>query len=501
MSNKTKKNKKTNKNYTKKKPKKCNLSFEECETMLLNQVVDKIETEQGRALMNQPQVKKIINILESFLKKTKRICYGGTAINNLLPKKEQFYDITIELPDYDFYSPSPIEDAKQLADKFANAGYSNVEAKSGIHVGTYKVFVDFIPIADITELPKSVYSRLKRESIVKSGIYYAPPNFLRMSMYLELSRPQGAVQRWEKVYNRLKLLNKHYPLLPKDEKCTTKNGKIRNDIKIQRNEGKLTQRQQEQVYKMTKDFFIDRECVFFGAYAHQLYSRYMPSNLRRKNKHIPDFDILSENIENDTNNLVISLASLELRENDKLLDVKVIRKPNIGELLPEHNEVLIGDEVVCYIYKPLACHSYNEITLNDRKVRIATIDTMLSFYLAFYYLNRNGYDDKRILCMSDFLFRVQEKNKLSQQGVLRRFTMSCYGTQQSLRDIKEQRANKFRDIKRLLRKNKPVPDDYERWFLKYIPTDTAVRNKKISLKKIKENISKQLLDTTDKANN
>ena len=48
--------------------------------------------------------------------------------------------------------------------------------------------------------------------IVKKGIRYAPPDFLRMSMYLELSRPDGDVSRWEKVQKRLVLLNTHYPL-------------------------------------------------------------------------------------------------------------------------------------------------------------------------------------------------------------------------------------------------------------------------------------------------
>ena len=33
-----------------------------------------------------------------------------------------------------------------------------------------------------------------------------------MLMYLELSRPNGDVGRWEKVLKRLTLLNKHYPL-------------------------------------------------------------------------------------------------------------------------------------------------------------------------------------------------------------------------------------------------------------------------------------------------
>jgi hypothetical protein len=34
-----------------------------------------------------------------------------------------------------------------------------------------------------------------------------------MSIYLELSRPRGDVSRWKKVYSRLLLLNKHYPIV------------------------------------------------------------------------------------------------------------------------------------------------------------------------------------------------------------------------------------------------------------------------------------------------
>ena len=35
-------------------------------------------------------------------------------------------------------------------------------------------------------------------------------------MYLELSRPDGDVSRWEKVLKRLSLFNKHYPLRGKN---------------------------------------------------------------------------------------------------------------------------------------------------------------------------------------------------------------------------------------------------------------------------------------------
>ena len=33
-----------------------------------------------------------------------------------------------------------------------------------------------------------------------------------MNMYLELSRPLGDLTRWEKVFKRLTLLNKYYPM-------------------------------------------------------------------------------------------------------------------------------------------------------------------------------------------------------------------------------------------------------------------------------------------------
>ena len=81
----------------------------------------------------------------------------------------------------------------------------------------------------------------------------------------------------------------------------------------------------------------------------------------------------------------------------------------IGETLPAHYEVSIGPESFVFIYEPVACHSYNTVTIDNRKIRIATLDTMLSLYLAFIYTNRPYYQVNRILCMSQYLFKVQQK--------------------------------------------------------------------------------------------
>ena len=91
-----------------------NMTFADCELTILRSAVDKIQNQTGKHLLHKSDVQKIIEIVERFLKKKKRICYGGTAINNILPEEKQFYDKSIELPDYDFFSPTPLKDAKEL---------------------------------------------------------------------------------------------------------------------------------------------------------------------------------------------------------------------------------------------------------------------------------------------------------------------------------------------------------------------------------------------------
>ena len=120
------------------------MTFQECELTILRQAVDKIEKKTGRKMIKNPQIQEIIHIVETFLKLKKRVCYGGTAINNILPESDQFYDKNIELPDYDFFSPDPLNDAIYLADMYHKEGFEEVEAKSGAHAGTFKVFVNYI---------------------------------------------------------------------------------------------------------------------------------------------------------------------------------------------------------------------------------------------------------------------------------------------------------------------------------------------------------------------
>ena len=153
-------------------------------------------------------------------------------------------------------------------------------------------------------------------------------------------------------------------------------------------------------------------------------------------------------------------------------------------MIAPHYEVKFGAETLLFIYEPLACHSYNVININNRKIRIATIDTMLSFYLAFLFIDRTYYEKNRILCMCEYLFKVQQKNRLRQTGLLKRFSIDCYGKQKTLEIMRAEKAEMYQ----LLRKKKGTKQ-YDWWFLRYIPEEIKrkqLRKKKNKTKKTKK---------------
>jgi hypothetical protein len=427
-------------------------SYEEKELKILRNAIDNATYIIGKKLVQSDSIKNIIEILETFLRTHKILCYGGTAINNILPEQYRFYNKNIEIPDYDFFSPYAMEYARDLANIYYKAGYEEVEAKSGVHSGTYKVFVNFVPIADITFLDYKLFQNISKKAIKINGIDYCPPNFLRMAMYVELSRPMGDVSRWEKILKRIILLNKNYPL----------KGILCNEKDFQRKyQGK--QEEQNNIYEITRNSFINQGVVFFGGYASTLYSKYMPYKERNQVSNIPDFDVLSENPE--------SCATIlkEQLNYEGYKDVKIFKKQPIGDYIDVHYEIVVNNDVIAFIYKPTACHSYNLININGQKIKVASIDTILSFYLIFIYANRPYYDENRLLCIAEYLFKVQLKNRLQQKGLLRRFSVLCYGKQKTLEDMREEKAKLYAKV----RKNEISHNSkiYNMNFFRYIPKE------------------------------
>jgi len=184
----------------------------------------------------------------------------------------------------------------------------------------------------------------------------------------------------------------------------------------------------------------------------------MPYKERRLVQKIPDFDVLSEDPKR---------AAIIVEE--RLLDagikkVVITKHDAVGEIIPEHYEIRVGKDILGHIYQPIACHSYNEIHIDGHIVRVGTIDTLLTFYLAFIYSGIEYHDKDRILCMVEYLYKVQEKNRLEQKGILKRYSLNCIGKQPTLDDLRAEKAEKYKELA-----SKRGTTEYNMWFLKYSP--------------------------------
>ena len=378
---------------------------------------------------SDPEIKKLLAIVHRFLQTHRLLCYGGTAINNLLPKKDQFYSPKYDIPDYDFFSEIPQIHAMKLADRIKAAGYKSVEVKPGSHMGTFKVFADYIGIADITFLSPELFKKLWSKKIEKDKLSYVPPNFLRMSVYLELSRPKGDVTRWTKVYERLLLLNKHYPLT---NKCPAK-----DEIHLDTETKKSVQRA-----------IIDDKAVllgFAGAGVHE----------GKQTWEYP-IDILSD--ADKMKHLVEKLNSL--------VDGNTKDHTAYAEVIPAHTDISKDGKVLVRVFETSACHSYHK---TNTGLRVASIPTLLQFFFAMMYGDHYTSDvlsEDRLLCVAQHLVDMANGDTKRRYKLLT--PIDCIGHQESLIDIKKHKASVYSEFS----KDK-TSRGYIKYFFSYVPTETS----------------------------
>jgi hypothetical protein len=385
---------------------------------------------------SDPAIKKVLKIVERFLHTHRVMCYGGAAINALLPKEDQFYDLSVDIPDYDFYSETPQLHAAKLADRITKAGYKSVEVRPGVHLGTFKVFADYIGVADISHLDKPIFAKLWKESISKEGIRFVPPNFLRMSVYLELSRPKGDVSRWKKVYGRIQLLNKHYPLT-----CPKKDEGLELLLK-------------DDTRKSIENLIVNEKVVLLGFNASMLQ---VPTH---KNKWMLPLDILATAEQKPR--VIKELSSFF----EKYDTVTTKDYPAYGELMPPHTD--IDDPktklTLVRVYETDACHSYH---VAPNGLHIASIPTLLQFFLAVLYAPehyREKFPEERFLCVAEHLMNLANNNSSRRYKLLTPIT--CLGKQKTMIDMRSEKSELYTKLS----KDKTSREFLE-YFFNYTPTD------------------------------
>jgi len=384
------------------------------------------------------QASRIITIIETFLKEKKRIIYGGAAINALLPKSLKFYDPVYDLPDYDFLTPDALTDCALLMEKYKIAGYTDVETRLGIHEGTYKVFVNYRAAADVTEIPKDIYERIHKKSRKRDGLFCAPPDWLRMAAYLELSRPLGDVtQRWKKVFTRLQILNKVYPL--KMESCKDPDEKTR-----------FPPKKRKQLHAIILKVLTDTRSLFAGAMVEGIYKALQERTATTEKilglsliKYDPRYIIITETLDETTEYLAAE-AKAEFPANE----VEIHKFKEIGELLPERREVMFAGRRIATIFPTVACHAFYTMSISLPKleddtesylVRVASMDTSITLLYAMWFGKLQRTVGLRILCVLQSLIEVEAHMRLDnpKESKITLFPYTCLGHQPSLPELKK----------------------------------------------------------------
>jgi hypothetical protein len=250
--------------------------YKESDNIKLKEKIDEIVKNAENARLNileptRDTLWEIVYTVRDFVIEKKRKVYGGFALNKLIESvapKDKFYDDNnVKDWDIDFYSPDPIGDAKEIADRLHKKGIKYVRASEAQHDETYKVFAISVDAADITYVPKNIYYKIPFKivnNIHLTGIQFMMIDYLRV-----LTDPLNSYFRLEKTFERLCLMNKHFPM-----PINT------SSLEIEEPDNKL-----DLAYRKINEFLSDRDsCMVVGMYGYNHLLKESNVLDRKKNK-------------------------------------------------------------------------------------------------------------------------------------------------------------------------------------------------------------------------
>jgi len=353
-----------------------------------------------------------IEVVEAFLRKRHRICYGGQAINAYLPKKYKFYDPEYSIPDYDFFTPAQMTDLEELVRELTRAGFSDISAREGMHEGTIKLYVDYVPVADLTALAPAMFRGLAQKAEKIDGISYIDRDSLRMLMYLELSRPRGEVERWPKVYERLMLFNEFVPpracKVGKGPKGKSPRGlKERKGAKVRKG---LTPSQLDLVLQ----FVVGSQRVFAGGDVIGFYE-----DAARGRKEVDwllggDRPVLfySPEPQGDARGLFTELKALDAIEGLKGLKLTTLHHQGL-DVIPSLWAIHRGRELLVMIVEQSACHSFVTLPFKGSNadnqkdnLLVASMDTLVTLFFSLGFVKSSFVDRGAMSCLANELVEV-----------------------------------------------------------------------------------------------
>lgn len=358
---------------------------------------------------NYKKYKYLYDICLNFLKKYDVLLYGGSAINELLPKKAKFYK-EYELPDIDIFTYDAKNLIKDLIRHFKTKHHIDlISASEALHENTFKVYSQGLQLLDITQVSKDDFNILKKNAMPTSlNIPSVNVEFLKYTIHTLSSQPYDA-HRWPKVYERML---KFYEYYPPNYPC-----------KLNLNDYYLSI--PNTVYEKIGKFIRDQKMPSFGW---DIIYQYL--------KEDPLYVKLFKTVETEVKPIQYvfydgSLKTIKKELRKQVKELHLVEQFKGDLFLPAYSVFAYQNEKCLYIFETKSCLS----TLQVQDNFILNIHSILTMFYAMYLSGQS----KDLLCILQFLTATLFKNLLSRKKLFNKFALECYGKQEGVITLRRER--------------------------------------------------------------
>lgn len=387
----------------------------------LVKVVDEIQDDIQRK--NYEKYYYLFEIAINFLKKEKVLLYGGTAINSIFPAKSKFYK-TFELPDIDMFSTNAKDLAEKLAEEYRKIKpiKHTAQVRPALHHGTYKVFINSIPVADLTDVSPEFFNTIYKGHMMGDLDIPVPDiEYLRMTLYGLLSQPMDSI-RWVKVFERLTTLNRLFPL---------RRGVVSKAPKIKSAPGFPVSRILDYLKGKPYIIFAGRDALnrVANAGGKKLSTVYSDNcvYILIKKEH---FSKTVKDIHKDLNTREMPLERGEIHPTD--------------DFVQEHASIRYNGERVLNIFSTGdLCLNYVEGTGSESMLRIGTIHTIIRMLYSMRFSRYSTIPIDQLDYLIYTFVSIQKSKKFGaksgDKAHLAQFVIECHGDQPGLITMKQKK--------------------------------------------------------------
>lgn len=415
------------------------------DTVIFDDKVESIisQSDELRLTKVEPTKDKIwqmIYVVRDFVIEKKRKIYGGFALNKLIEEvapQDKFYDdANIESWDIDFYSPDPIGDANEIADRLSAKGFKYVRAVEALHEETYKVFADTVDCADISYVPANIYHKMPFKNI--GGLCLTGPHFMMIDYFRMLTDPLTSYHRIEKSFKRLYLLQKYFPLPHSTSIIQMSPPSTDLDIAL----------------RTITEFLVDHESmIVVGMYQYnhlikesKIYQRKTTPNIDYVD--INYYEIISTDYKKDARDLILTLKEKFKYVNDGK-NITYEENYPFFQYLGYSVNIMINDDIVCKIYhynnrctpyfdvEPIYFSNKSQTVIKPNgKIRIGTFACLMMYSLITIMKARADEDEptknlyytiiSHAIEMKNYYFE-KEKKTIYDKSLFQEFIIKCIG--------------------------------------------------------------------------